>query len=422
MKRFVTFLLLLLFFSFTLFLTFNRHSKSGINNYHSEIWADKAGYYVYLPALFIYNFSGEQMPEDIDMLTGNGFTIQDEVIKTKYTYGVALMQLPFFITGHWLSETLGYENDGFSLIYHKIINVSAVVYSWLGLILLYIFLIRYVKKTTAILTLACVYLGTNVFYYSVFDTGMSHIYSFFLFSAFLYISPQILKPKTRFTTLLLFGFITGLIIMVRPINMIFLPVYFFFNKVSFKEIKEYTKQLSVIVAVALLVMIPQFLYWEYSTGNYVSYSYEGEGFTNILKPRIAELWFSTNNGLLIFNPIVIFILAGIVYMYRQSRLKSLLLGGYFLLISLLFASWHDWTYGCSYGSRPFTEYMALLSFPFSLFIQKHTSKTMISYVSVLLIILLIVYNLKLVFSYDGCWYGGIWDWNELIKLLTGPTK
>lgn len=422
MKRTLSFLSLLLFLAFILFLTINRHSKSGTYNYHSEIWADKAGYYVYLPALCIYNFSGNQMPQDIDLLTGNGFTIQDDIIKTKYTYGVALMQLPFFITGHWMSETLGYENDGFSIIYHKIINISAVVYSFLGLILLYFFLIRYVNKKTAILTLTCIYFGTNVLYYAIFDTGMSHIYSFFLFSAFLYLSPFIVKPETKFMNLLFFGIITGLIIMVRPINIIFLPVFFFFNKVSLNNFKVYARPLSVILAVAFLVMIPQFLYWKYSTGNYVAYSYEGEGFTNILKPRLAELWFSTNNGLFIFNPIVIFILAGIIYLYRQSRLKSLLLGGYFILISLIFASWHDWTYGCSYGSRPFTEYFALLSFPFSMYVQKLTFRTKIGKATVLIMIILIVYNMKLIFSYDGCWYGGIWDWNELFRILSGPMK
>ena len=45
------------FIVITLFLTFNKHSKSGYYNYHSEIWADKAGYYVYLPAVFKFNFN-----------------------------------------------------------------------------------------------------------------------------------------------------------------------------------------------------------------------------------------------------------------------------------------------------------------------------------------------------------------------------
>jgi hypothetical protein len=90
---FLTFIL-----GFFIFLSLNRHSKSGIQNYHSEIWADKAGYYIYLPAFFIYNFQVDGLPAEIDKKTGNGFIVRDGKIITKYTYGVALLQAPFFIT------------------------------------------------------------------------------------------------------------------------------------------------------------------------------------------------------------------------------------------------------------------------------------------------------------------------------------
>jgi len=66
MKKSAVILLLSLFYFFTVFLTLNRHSRTGIQNYHSEIWADKAGYYIYLPSFFIYNFDGKKLPKIID--------------------------------------------------------------------------------------------------------------------------------------------------------------------------------------------------------------------------------------------------------------------------------------------------------------------------------------------------------------------
>ena len=79
MKKSAVILLLSLFYFFTVFLTLNRHSRTGIQNYHSEIWADKAGYYIYLPSFFIYNFDGKKLPKKIDTFTGNGFVIEKNI-------------------------------------------------------------------------------------------------------------------------------------------------------------------------------------------------------------------------------------------------------------------------------------------------------------------------------------------------------
>ncbi|NBY10976.1 MAG: hypothetical protein EBQ77_08260, partial [Sphingobacteriia bacterium] len=203
---FLTFIL-----GFFIFLSLNRHSKSGIQNYHSEIWADKAGYYIYLPAFFIYNFQVDGLPAEIDKKTGNGFIVRDGKIITKYTYGVALLQAPFFIICHVLSKLCNLQDDGFSLIYHKSINIAAVIYSFFSFIFLFNFLIRYLKKKVVIITLACLYIGTNIFYYSVFETGMSHIYSLFLFASYLYLGP-IANEQKKPIYVFLFGLIIGLII------------------------------------------------------------------------------------------------------------------------------------------------------------------------------------------------------------------
>ncbi|HAV25632.1 MAG TPA: hypothetical protein DCX01_05600 [Bacteroidetes bacterium] len=55
-----------LLFLFLLFVSLNRHSKHPAFEYHSEIFTDKAGYHVYLPAFFYYDMNGQKMPEDID--------------------------------------------------------------------------------------------------------------------------------------------------------------------------------------------------------------------------------------------------------------------------------------------------------------------------------------------------------------------
>lgn len=415
-------ILLLLFYGFTIFLTLNRHSNAGIQNYHSEIWADKAGYYIYLPAYFIYEFDGEELPDGIGKKTGDGFFVEDGKIKTKYTSGVAILQAPFFLATHFVSTSLGYESGGFSPIYHNMINISAVTYSFFALILLYLFLIRYVPKRLAFISVACIYLGTNLFYYSIFETGMSHIYSFFLFSFFLYLSPFILKPKKNIAVHILFGLIVGLIILIRPLNILFLPAFFILHKFKLRDLKLYIKSFLIMIFSAFIVIVPQFIYWKYASGSYLFYSYSNEGFTNLFSLKLLNIWFSPNNGLFIYSPLVIFALIGI-FMLRQFTIKKrLFIGAYFLFISLVIASWHDWTYGCSYGCRPYVEYYAILALPFSSFLKEIAIKKYLSLIFAVLIVIMIIYTMKIMFSYDGCWYGGDWDWEELYRLLISNTK
>jgi hypothetical protein len=413
--------LLLLFLVFTIFLSLNRHNKSGIQNYHSEIWADKAGYYIYLPAFFIYNFDTKNMPTDIDKKTGNGFFIDHNKIITKYTYGVSLMQAPYFIVCHSLSKFFGFNPDGFSIQYHKTINISAVLYSFFSLIILYFFLVRYLSKKTTIITLIFLYLGTNIFYYSIFDTGMSHIYSLFLFTCYLYLSTFIAE-EGRKVHYFLFGLVIGLILVVRPINVLFLPVYLMFNSINASNIKNNISNYLLTFFVSFLVILPQLIYWKYAFGNYFQYAYAGESFSNILQPKLFHLWFSTNNGLFIYNPIMVFILISITYYFAESPKNSIIIGIYFLLLSYIFSSWHSWHYGCSFGSRPYVEYYSLFALPFGFFIQKLYAKSNAKTIVLFFIIICIIYNQKLIFSYDGCWYGDSWDWTELFKLVFGPTK
>lgn len=412
---------LLLFFILTLFLSLNRHSKSGIQNYHSEIWADKAGYYIYLPSFFIYDFKAEKLPTDIEKKTGDGFLIKEGKIITKYSYGVALMQSPFFLTFHYVSKIFGLNDDGFGIQYHKAIDVAAVVYTFFAFVILYSFLARYLSNKTSIITLVCLYLGTNVFYYSIFETGMSHIYSFFLFACFLYLGPYISKGGS-ILHYCLFGLVVGLIIVVRPFNILFIPVYFIFNTLSISDIKNNIKGYLIAISIAFLIVLPQLIYWNYAFGNYFQYSYGNESFSHILQPKLIQMWFSTKNGFFLYNPIVVFILTGLFFLYKKMPTQSILITIYFIVLSYIFSSWHDWGYGCSYGCRPYVEYYTMLSLPFGFFINKLDEKTFYQPFLITFIVVFIVYNLKLIFSYDGCWLESIWNWAKFSELLLGPTK
>jgi hypothetical protein len=423
---------ILCFFGITLFLTFNRHSKSGYFNYHSEIWADKAGYYVYLPAAFKFNFNPDNFPDSIDANTGNGFTL-DEIngkVITKYTYGVALMQSPFFCLAEILAEPLNFEKNGFSPIYHWSINVASVFYLVLGLLFLYKFLSTRFGKRSSLLAILSMFLATNLYYYSIIETGMSHIYSFSLFCIFLYFLQitNYLKKHGYWKSLIL-GLLIGLIILIRPTNILFLSTFFFldindktdiFSRI--KRLIPYKTLIPTIIGV-LVIILPQFLYWNYTSGSLINYSYDNEGF-NWLNPKFLNTWFSPNNGLFLYTPFYFLIIVALFLMIKNKKVNGIFVLILFLTISYTFSSWWMWSFGCSFGSRSYVEYLSVFSIPIAYaFHEIRKLKTIKIIYFTIMVLVLIAFNLKMTYSYDGCFYGkNAWDWDTYLELIESPTK
>ncbi|MCF6170936.1 MAG: hypothetical protein L3J66_08170 [Bacteroidales bacterium] len=399
------------------FLAFNRHSKTGVFYYRSQVYADKAGYYVYLPAAFIQHFDAARFPEKVDSLTGNGFQLdrKNNKVITKYFYGVSLMELPFFLIAHFIAKPLGFESNGFSLVYHWAIDFAALFYLLLSFYLLFKILHRRFPEKTAFLTIAFLFAGTNLFYYSIQETGMSHVYSFFLFTAWIY---QLTFWKKLDKQPGLFGFSSGiiaaLIIFVRPLNLLFLLTSIFLNRDFLQRLRAQMKWqfLLPFVFAALMVASPQLAYWKYLSGSLIADTYSGESFSNWMYPRIIEFLFAPNNGLILYNPLVLFMFFGLILMIRNKHKNGWLILMTALLLIYLSASWWSWHFGCGFAARNFVEYYALLSFPLAYLIQYPKQKT-VQFLFYFLMIFFSAYNLKMIYSYGGCWFGeSVWDWAQ----------
>jgi len=436
MKKFDRVIRYLIIFCFTgiaIFLSLNKHSKSGFFNYHSELWADRAGYYVYLPAFLKYGFNPAAFPDSIDYKTGRGFQLQlsEQKVHTKYTYGLALLQLPFYVAADALARPLGYKADGFSPIYHRSIDFAAIFYLIIGLLFLEAFLKKRFRSNVVYPVLILLFLGTNLYYYGISDTGMPHVYLFMLFSGYL-----LLLQKTRFLsdsgrgTFFLFGILAALILIIRPLSLIFLLSFFFLDLTSISDLKERfiiilkPNAFLWIMAGAVLVFLPQFVYWNYNFGTPFFYSYENEGFS-WWQPHIFHVWFAPNNGLFLYNPVYFIILCILAYMTIKRRANGLFLFLMFLMLTYVLSCWWDWSFGCGFGGRNFVEYLSVFSLPIALLIQRIVSiKTKILKVLALFFaILLVVLNLKMIYSFDACFFGsGDWDWSAYFQLITSSVK
>jgi hypothetical protein len=426
-KKIATILFSIFMIIISLYLSYDKHKDMGYFNYHSELWADKSGYYIYLPAAFIYHFDASQLPDSIEYRMGTGFFIDHEnnIILNRYTSGVAMMQMPFWLVAHSLAAPLGYERDGFSPIYHWSVNVAAIFFLLFGLLFLWRFLAPRFDAITTWIILLFVFLGTNVYYYAIDESGMSHIYSFGLFSYFLYFI-----QKTKFLTEksikngLIFGFTTALIILVRPTNLIFVMSYLLLDSKSGRDIWQritniFDKRiLFPALLIGIIVFIPQMMYWHYAFGQAISYSYGEYGF-NWTDPQLLHVWFSPYNGLFLYTPMYFFIVLAIVMMVIKKQPNGLFISAVFILFSYVLASWCQWHFGCSFGARNFVEYMTLFSLPLGYLIQRIRSLHFGWQIGAVMIAsILIRHNLHLSYTFDECFFGkDFWDWQEYYNLL-----
>jgi hypothetical protein len=418
--------LFIIIFAGLLWLVTDRHKYNPEFTWRSNLWADPAGYYVYLPALFIYDFDAKRLPAKIDSLCGDGFHIDktNNKLFTKYTCGVAILQSPFFLIAHLTEQGQDSNYKGFSGLYQKVPDMAAAFYGSIALIFLFFFLRFYFDKWLSTFITAAMFLGTNIYFFTVYGNGGSHVYSFALFAVFLYLTKTITENNTpKIIHIICWAFTIAFILLIRPLNLLFLIPAVFIDCSSFTEawerIKFFAKPkfIALVITAGFLTFLPQFIYWKYLSGNWIYYSYQNETFSYWKSPQLARLLFSPNNGLLPYNPIYFFIAYALAAMCFTKTKNGLILLFVFLMLIYLSASWHMVTFGCGYGCRNFSEYSALFAFPLGWLVQQAKNSSTLKYMTVLVIISCVLVNQKATYSHDRCFWGGDWDYEEYLHQL-----
>ncbi len=422
-------LVLVILTGLNIFLALNRHSRSDPYSYHGELWADRAGYFMYLPAATSFGFDARRFPPGLDTLTGHGFTLDTLTgkILTKYTSGVALLQAPFYLAGHGLARVMGISAGHYGPVDRIIVDVATPVLLSLGLLFLFMLLrSRHGDRLTA-WTLLGIYAGSNLFYYTIGDPGMSHVYSFFLFALLLLLLDQYFRGAERTWLLFLIGLVAGWIVLVRPTNLVFLLAAPF---VCAEEIRAGWRRLMVLrpaaylllMAGAFLVWIPQLLYWRYAFGSAVTWPYVNEGFTNWASPELLKFWFAPNNGLFSYTPLYLLVpLSAAGLWHARDRITAVVAVFAMVITSYLGASWWVWHFGCGFGGRIMVEYLALFAVPLTA-LSDTASRRWGRWLPIAVFGMLAGYNLKLVYSFGDCWFHEVWDWHAFGQLVFGPTK
>jgi len=374
---------------------------------------DAMGYYLYLPAHFIYHdlsrlsFIPDIMREYSP--TGSFFQAYPAhngpagAMVMKYPIGLAILNTPFFWLGHWAAHYWKYPQDGFSAPYQIAISFGSILYSLLGLGLLRRVLLRYVSDAVAALTLALVVLGTNYLQYSAIDGAMSHNPGFTLYAVLLWLTVKWHEHPRRWLAAAI-GLNLGLMTIVRPSDMAaaLLPMLWGVTSLaSGKEkllalLHERRSHLALLIGFGLLGVMPQLLYWKFASGHFFEYSYEEQGFS-FLKPHTWEVLFSFKKGWLIYTPLMVLPILGLIVLWRRNRALGVPVLLYFLINLWVVSAWDVWWYGGSFGQRALVQSYAVLTLPFAYLLawlgENKPSRPLLQGVTLLLCALLVNLNI-----------------------------
>ncbi len=326
-------------------------------DYQQIIDSDAKGYYMYLPHIFLDHSLSHQQTDNRYIFNLEGGAVN------KYFGGTALMMLPFFGLGYSIAYLQGDDLDGYSPPFQKAISIAGIFYFLAGLFFLSRLLRLFeIHDSIIAIVLLLIAFGTNLLTYAIISPGMSHVYSWFVITAFLFVVKKLIQTK-RTKYLYSGAILFGIIVLIRPLNGLILFAVPFLTD-SYTEFKSFIKTnsalKSTIIAFILVtaIVIIQPVLWYIQSGSFFIWSYKDEGF-NFTRPQIVKVLFSFRKGLFIYTPMVLLALAGSLFWFRKNRFRFNSLFIFLIILLYFISSWWNWYYGPSFSQRPFVEFYAI---------------------------------------------------------------
>jgi hypothetical protein len=362
-------------------------SLMSLKKWENPLSWDMFGYYLYTPATIIWkdpaliDFSKvEQIKAKYDNTPYyyQGSKTEKGGWMIKYTMGIAVMELPFFMVAHMTAPLFGYDKDGFSQPYQRAMMFCCFFYLILGFVILRKSLLKFFSDSLSSVLMLLIVVGTNFYITASSEPPSIHIIEFSLFSTVFYLTVLWHENPSKKLAILL-GISVGLSILVRPTDALIILIPLLWNVTSFKTLKEklkilfsdYKTHTTLAGILCFVIVFLQMCYWKKVNGNWLTMSYNnnpGEGF-EFLHPYILQVLFSFRKGWFVYTPLMIFAVLGFRIIYKKQRGMFWPILIFFILNVYVISSWSCWWYAGCYGQRAMIESYAILIFPLGYFIE-----------------------------------------------------
>lgn len=329
--------------------------------YSTVIAGDGNDYYSYLMSIFIDKNLGHQDTAPWYVIETPTGTINVHMV------GVSLLLLPFFAIGYLWASLGGFDVNGVSEPFQKMISFGALFYALMGLCFIRQLLLKQnVSDKVIAIILALLFFGTNLLNYTINEPSMSHVYSFGLVALFLYVSYQVFNSgKLRY--FIVSGLVLGLIVLVRPINGIVLFIVPLWSA-SWEQFIErmkfilYNSKTKMIIAGAFfkLTIFIQSLVWFFQNGQFMQWSYKDNGLY-FFNPNTFKMLFGFNAGFFVYTPLCLLLLLGLIPLFKTKRYQFVVLAIFFAFTFYLLSCHWAYTYFDGLSIRALVDFLPVFA-------------------------------------------------------------
>ena len=347
---------------------------------------DGVGYYAYARSLLIeHRLNFEQDWEHGNdtfrsgRLDSDGHILADQFTKTGrigniWTIGPSILWLPFLLVtnaGVLVCNHFGAHipADGFSTPYLLAMAGSTAIYGFLAVWISFRLAREYFREHWAFLATLGIWWASSLPVYMYFNPSWSHAHSAFVVALFVWYWHRTRGERTVGQWVLL-GLVSGLMVDVYYPNglLLLIPLmeaitcyWKVWNKAEDRAelIPRLLARHTVYVAVWVFALLPTLISRYIIFGSALQTGYMPAATWNWKSPRLWEVLFSSDHGLLYWTPILILALGGLLLFSHADRFLASSLIAVAISFYLVIAFYPDWDGISSFGNRFFVSLTAL---------------------------------------------------------------
>jgi hypothetical protein len=325
---------------------------------------DPVGYFSWVRSIVIdgnLDTTNEYLHYGNDAITGATITGHNH---NPYAVGAPFIWSPFYLGAH-LVETIraaltnSPPPDGYGTLYVLAVSFASALYGFVAVLILHQLARRLYDVPTARIASLTAWLATPLVFYMYSHPTMAHA-SDALANALVFAAWFALGLNDRARNWFLLGLSIGLAILVRTQNALLCIIPAAWLLVQLPAAwrthtqRAWFVKVGAFVIGGLLLASVQMLVWRLVFGKWIElspYSYTANAgeFTGTL--HLFEVLFSTDRGLFIWSPVLIFAVLGVIPLYRQQRRLAIFLAFNFCAQVVVVSAWSVYNGALSFGAR-----------------------------------------------------------------------